>query len=122
MAAPAIWPDVTVLHAETADREGNVLGPVHADFLFDLDANLARASRRVIVTVERLADRDEIVAGSRRAMLFGFEVNAVVVLPGGARPSALPGAYSADLGALTRYLAAAGADGAGAAAAIGELV
>jgi glutaconate CoA-transferase subunit A len=120
IAAPAIRPDVTVLHAEAADREGNVLGPAQADFLFDMDANLARASGAVIVTVERLADREEMVAANRRAMLFGFEVDAVVVQPGGARPSAVPGAYPADLGALTRYLAAAGTDGGGAATAVKE--
>lgn len=108
LAAPAIRPDVTVLHAEAADEEGNVLGPAHADFLFDMDANLARASDRVVVTVERLAERDELVAANRRTLLFGFEVDAVVVLPGGARPTAVPGSYGPDLAGLERYLALAG--------------
>ncbi len=110
LAAPAIRPDVTVLHAEAADREGNVLGPVHADFLFDMDANLARASERTVVCVERIAEREEVTAANRRTLLFGFEVDAVVLLPDGARPSALPGCYDADLGAITRYLSAARAD------------
>ena len=43
-AAPAIRPDVALLHATAADAHGNVAGPVHRDFLFDWDANIARAS------------------------------------------------------------------------------
>lgn len=122
LAAPAIRPDVTVLHAEAADRAGNVLGPVQADFLFDMDANLARASERVIVTVERLATAEETRAANRRTLLFGFEVDAIVVLPGGARPSAVPGAYPADMAALSRYLETAGKDPYRAEEAMAELV
>ena len=122
LAAPALRPDVTVLHAEAADREGNVLGPAQADFLFDMDANLARAAQRVVVTVERVADRDEIVAANRRTLLFGFEVDAVVLLPGGARPTALPGCYPADVHALGRYLRSAGTQPRAAEAAMRELV
>lgn len=105
VAVPALRLDVAVLHAEAADPEGNVLGPRWPSFLHDSDAVLARAARRVVVTVERLATRAEVVAGGRTA-LFGFEVDAVVLLPGGARPCALPGSYDADLAALRAYLAA----------------
>jgi glutaconate CoA-transferase, subunit A len=108
LAVPALRPDVSVLHAAAADREGNVLGPEQADFLFDMDANLARASRRVIVTVEELVDAADTLAANRRTLLFGFEVDAVVVLPGGARPTALPGSYSAAINRVSRYLEAAG--------------
>lgn len=122
LAAPAIRPDVSVLHAAAADREGNILGPVQADFLFDMDANLARASHRVIVTVERLVDHEETLAANRRTLLFGFEVDAVVVLPDGARPTALPGSYSPGISVLSRYLEAAGPDPSRAARAMDELV
>jgi len=106
LTVPAIRPDVTVLHAEAADDAGNVLGPADPDFLYDLDANLARASRRAVVTVERVVSRSEVVAANSRTLLFGFEVDAVVVLPGGARPGALPGSYPADLAGIADYLAA----------------
>lgn len=122
LAAPAIRPDVTVLHAEAADREGNVLGPMQADFLFDMDANLARASEHVVVTVERLAERAEIVQANRRTLLFGFEVDAVVVLPNGARPTAVPGSYPSYGSALSRYLEIAGKDPSRAHEAMDELV
>lgn len=122
LAAPALRPDVCVLHAEAADREGNVLGPVQADFLFDMDANVARASARVIVTVERLAERDEVEAANRRTLLFGFEVDAVVVMPRGAQPTAVPGSYLSDMTALARYLEVAGKDPSRAAEAMTELI
>lgn len=104
LAIPALRPEVTVLHAAAADDEGNVLGPEQPDFLYDFDANLARASERVVVTVERLTTRAETVATSRRTLLFGFEVDAVVLLRGGARPTALPGGYPADLDAIAGYV------------------
>jgi glutaconate CoA-transferase subunit A len=97
-AAPAIRPDVALVHAETADLHGNVAGPRHRDFLFDWDANIARASSRVIVSVER------VVARVEDALLFAHEVDAIVELPGGAKPTALPGAYAADLAQVGAYV------------------
>ena len=44
LAAPAIRPDVCVIHAEAADEQGNVMAPSTHDFLFDSDATLARAA------------------------------------------------------------------------------
>jgi glutaconate CoA-transferase subunit A len=122
LAAPALRPDVSVLHAAAADREGNILGPIQADFLFDMDANLARASRRVIVTVEELVDAADVLAANRRTLLFGYEVDTVVVLPDGARPTALPGNYSAAVNVVSRYLDAVGHDPTQATVAMDRLV
>ena len=97
-AAPAIRPDVALIHATAADADGNVAGPAHRDFLFDWDANIARASTRVIVSVERVVDEVQ------DALLFAHEVDAIVALEGGARPSALPGEYLADLARVGAYL------------------
>jgi glutaconate CoA-transferase subunit A len=97
-AAPAIRPDVALIHATEADAHGNVAGPEHRDFLFDWDANIARASTRVIVSVERVVD--EITD----ALLFAHEVDAVVETPGGAKPTALPGEYAADLQRVGAYV------------------
>lgn len=108
VAVPAIRPDVTVLHAEAAGADGTVLGPRGRDFLFDFDANIARAARRVVVTVERVVPHEEVVAARDRTLLFGFEVDMVVEVPGGAAPTALPGHYEPDLAALRQYLADVG--------------
>ena len=121
VAVPALHLDVVVLHAEAADAHGNVLGPASKDFLFDLDANLARAGDRVLVSVERLASDEEMRAQRERTLLFGFEVDAVVEVPRGAAPTALPGSYDPDLAALRRYVERVGADPAAAADAMRAL-
>lgn len=121
VAVPAMHLDVVVLHAEAADRHGNVLGPASRDFLFDLDANMARAADLVVVTVERLAADDEMRAERERTLLYGFEVDAVVEVPRGAAPTALPGAYDPDLAALRRYVERVGQDPDGAPEAMREL-
>ena len=105
VAAPALRPDVCVLHAEAADEHGNVRAPSTRDFLFDADATLARASERVVVTAERIVPTDELRGG--QGFLFSFEVDAVVEVPRGAWPTALPGVYGPDLEAVRAYLAAA---------------
>lgn len=121
VAVPAMRLDVSVLHAEAADARGNVMGPARRDFLFDLDANLARASDHVIVTVERIVTSDELRRSSERTLLYGFEVDAVVEAPRGARPTSLPGVYEPDITALRAYLSKAGESPAGAVEAMREL-
>jgi glutaconate CoA-transferase, subunit A len=113
LAAPAIRPDVCVIHAEAADERGNVIAPSTHDFLFDADATLARASDLVIVAAERIVPTSEIRGAG--ALLFSYEVDAVVELPSGAWPTAMPGLYGADLEAVRAYLAAAETDAEGAA-------
>ena len=110
VAVPAVDLDVAVIHAEAADELGNVLRSSAPDFLDDADANLCRAARTVIVTVERIVDHAEVVARNHETVLHAFEVDAIVALPGGARPSAVPGVYPADRAAIERYLAAVAAD------------
>lgn len=105
VAVPAMRLDVAVIHAEAADARGAVLGPAEADFLHDADAALARAADTVVVTVERIAGTDEVRAARHRTLLFPHEVDAVVLAPRGARPTAVPGHYPADVAGLRRYLA-----------------
>ena len=106
LAARALRPDVCVLHAEAADEQGNVLAPSARDFLFDSDQTLARASERVVVTVERVVPTDEVRGN---VLLFAHEVDAVVEAPRGAWPTGLPGVYGADLEAVRARLQQVGA-------------
>lgn len=122
IAAPALRPDVALVHAEAADEDGNVLGPEDPEFLYDLDANVARAAGTAIVSVERLVGREEARRSRSRVLLFGYETDAVVVVPGGARPGAVPGRYEADLGALRAYLERARSEPGAAAGAARELM
>jgi len=98
-AMPALQPDVTFLHAERADEHGNVDAPTERDFLWDADATLARASRRVVVSVETIVPTAQL----RAPTLFAHEVSHVLEVPRGAAPSEVPGVYGADFAGLTEY-------------------
>lgn len=100
LAVPALAPDVAVVHAWRADREGNVQVPWPPDHLWDVDLLLARAARTTIVTVEHLVDSRVLAEASERTMLFSFEVDVVVEAPRGAAPAASPPDYDVDRAAV----------------------
>jgi glutaconate CoA-transferase subunit A len=110
---PALNPDVTIVHAQRADEEGNaqIWG------LLGVQKEAAFASGRVIVVVEELVDQSQIRADPNRTLIPGLIVDAVVVEPWGAHPSYAQGYYdrdnefylswepiSRDPAALSRYL------------------
>jgi glutaconate CoA-transferase, subunit A len=91
-AVPALRPDVTVIHAQKADRSGNVL--ISGIIGVQKEAALA-ATRTVIVTVE------EVVAnlgseGTNAVVLPSWTIHAIAEAPGGARPSYAHGYYQRD--------------------------
>jgi glutaconate CoA-transferase subunit A len=87
---PAINPDVTILHAQRADRRGNVaiVGIVGAQ------REAALAASRVLVTVEEVVD--ELPPALNGMVLPHFVVSAVSHCPGGAYPSYAHGLYERD--------------------------
>jgi glutaconate CoA-transferase, subunit A len=89
----AVSPDVAILHAHAADDRGNL-------FIEDptTDLLIAGAAKRVLATVERRVPRLE------RVTLPAFQVEAIAVHPGGARPVGCAGHYSYDEAALLAYL------------------
>ena len=100
--AIAISPDVAVIHVAYADQYGNGchLGSPLADRL------LARASRQVILTAERIVPNDEIRADPRHTSILGLWVDAVVELQFGAHPCSCHGVYGEDRAALKLYIEA----------------
>ena len=100
MVAAALRPDVALVHAAAADERGNAIfsGAHFTDRL------MAMAARTVIVQVERLAAPSEVARHPGESVLPGFLVSAVVVAPGGCRPTAAHGEYSYDEPALRQYL------------------
>jgi glutaconate CoA-transferase subunit A len=89
---PALNPDVTIVHAQRADTDGNtqIWG------LLGVQKEAAFASRRVIVVVEELVDQSVIRADPNRTLIPGIAVDAVVVEPWGAHPSYAQGYYDRD--------------------------
>jgi glutaconate CoA-transferase subunit A len=91
-AVPALNPDVTIIHAQRADADGDtqIWG------LVGVQKEAAFASRRVIVVVEEIVDASVIRADPNRTLIPGFIVDAVVVEPWGAHPSYAQGYYDRD--------------------------
>lgn len=80
-AVAALNPDVTVIHAQRADRAGNV----QMWGLLGVQKEAALAADRVLVTVEELVE--ELTPVPDAVVLPGWVVDAVAVVPGGAHPS-----------------------------------
>ncbi len=95
-AAWAIRPDVALVHAQVADRMGNL----RIDDLYAEDL-LARASDRVIATAETIVDRLESPTIPHTL------VEAVAEAPGGARPTSCHRFYGYSARRLREHIAAA---------------
>jgi glutaconate CoA-transferase subunit A len=91
-AVPALNPDVTIVHAQRADAQGNtqIWG------LLGVQKEAAFASAKVIVVVEELVEERIIRADPNRTLIPGLIVDAVVVEPWGAHPSYAQGYYDRD--------------------------
>ncbi len=88
---PSIRPDVAIIHAQRADREGNVL----IEGIVGVQKEVVLAARRSLVTVEEIVDG--IGPRSPNALVLpSWSVGAVVVVPGGAHPSYAQGYYPRD--------------------------
>jgi glutaconate CoA-transferase subunit A len=86
-AVPALDLDVAVVHAQRADRRGNV----QMWGLLGVQKEVVLGARRSLVTVEELVDELEPHPGA--TVLPAWAVTRVAVVPGGARPSYAEGYY-----------------------------
>jgi glutaconate CoA-transferase subunit A len=87
---PSIRPDVAVIHAQKADRKGNVL----IWGILGVQKEAVLAAKRAIVTVEEIVD--ELKAPPNACVLPHWTVTAVCAVPGGAWPSYAEGYYERD--------------------------
>ncbi|MBC5825920.1 MAG: CoA transferase subunit A [Candidatus Eremiobacteraeota bacterium] len=91
-AVPALNPDVTIVHAQRADAEGNaqIWG------LYGVQKEAAFAAKRVIAVVEEIVPQQTVRADPNRTLVPGLVVDAVVCEPWGAHPSYAQGYYDRD--------------------------
>ena len=89
---PALNPDVTIVHAQRCDADGNaqIWG------LLGVQKEAAFASKTVIVVAEELVEPSVIRADPNRTVIPGMIVSAVVIEPWGAHPSYAQGYYDRD--------------------------
>ncbi len=88
---PAIRPDVSIIHAQKADRAGNVL----VEGIVGVQKEAVLAARRAIATVEEIVDRLD-TRSPNAVVLPGWTLSAVAEVPGGAHPSYTHGYYARD--------------------------
>ena len=89
-AVAALNPDVTVVHAQRADRAGNV----QLWGITGVQKEAVLAARRALVTVEEVVDELDPRPGA--VVLPSWVLDAVAVVPGGAAPSYAHGYYERD--------------------------
>jgi glutaconate CoA-transferase subunit A len=91
-AVPPLEPDVTIVHAQRADEEGNtqVWG------LVGVQKEAAFAAGKLIVVVEEIVSQEVIRRDPNRTLIPGLIVDAVVHEPFGAHPSFVQGFYDRD--------------------------
>ncbi|GAC1359880.1 MAG: CoA transferase subunit A [Ktedonobacteraceae bacterium] len=92
LLVPAIRPDVTILHVQRSDEDGNIhqwgnLGICEEGML---------AARDVVVVAEEIVAKAVIVSDPNRVLGPSFKVRAVVHEPFGAHPSMVQGYYNRD--------------------------
>jgi glutaconate CoA-transferase, subunit A len=87
---PALNPDVTVLHAQRADRKGNVA----ISGIVGAHREAALAAKALIVTVEEIVA--DLVPALNGVLLPHWLISAVTHCPGGAYPSYAHGYYARD--------------------------
>src|ERR1700757_462629 len=98
-AVRALNPDVTIVHVQRADRQGNA----HCWGNFGVMIEAVRAAKRVIVVAEQIVEPEVIASDPNRTVIPGFLVNAVVESPWGAHPSPVQGCYSRDNAYFRQY-------------------
>ncbi len=89
---PPLNPDVTIVHAQRADRQGNT----QLWGLLGVQKEAAFAARHVIVVVEEIVEEAIIRSDPNRCIIPGLVVDAVVLEPYGAHPSYTQGYYDRD--------------------------
>jgi glutaconate CoA-transferase subunit A len=89
-AVPALNPDVTIVHAQQADRQGNV----QMWGITGVQKEAVLAARRSLVTVEEIVD--ELVPRPGSVLLPSWVLSAVAHVPRGAHPSYAQGYYDRD--------------------------
>jgi glutaconate CoA-transferase, subunit A len=90
-AVPAVRADCAVIHAQKADRKGNVL----IEGILGVQKEAVLCAKRAIVTVEEIVP-DLDAASPNACILPAWTVSAVVAVPGGAHPSYAHGYYKRD--------------------------
>ena len=101
LLVPALNPDVALIHVQRCDPYGNA----QIDGLPFMDADIAMAANRVILTAERIVSNNQIRRAPDRTKIPFITVDAVVEAPYGCAPHECYGVYEPFLPNLDAYAA-----------------
>jgi glutaconate CoA-transferase subunit A len=101
-ALPALYPDVAVIHVHRADIYGNA----QFDGIGVADWDVARASKRLIVTTERIVETADIRRKPELTQIPYWLVDAVCHVPYGCYPGNMPYEYYLDAAHLDEWVEA----------------
>lgn len=90
-AVPALRPDVGIVHAQRADRDGNVL----VEGIVGVQKEVVLAAATSVVTVEEIVD-DLAAPSFNSCVIPGWAVDVIAEAPRGAAPSYTHGYYDRD--------------------------
>jgi len=99
---PALILDVGIIHVHRADRYGNC----QIDGISGFALEMARASKRLIISAEEIIDTEEIRRYPERTVIPYFLVDAVVHAPFGSHPGDMAYMYDRDEEHLREFLEA----------------
>jgi glutaconate CoA-transferase subunit A len=97
-AVPSVRPDVTFIHAQKADRRGNVL----IEGIIGIQKEAVLAAKRAVATVEEVVDSFDDVHPNL-TILPHWSLDAISVVPGGSHPSYTHGYYARDNAAYIEW-------------------
>ena len=99
-AIPALYPDVGIIHVHRADVYGNA----QIDGISIADYDMARASKRLIVTTERIVSTNEIRRDPSKTIVPYWLTDAVCHVPYGSYPGNMPYEYYSDEAHLAEWM------------------
>lgn len=102
LALPALFPDVAIIHVHQADIYGNA----QIEGVSIIDYDLAKASRRLILTTERIVDTDTFRKRPGQTSIPYWLVDAVCHVPYGSYPAEMPYEYTSDEEHLSAWIEA----------------
>jgi len=96
-AVRSVRPDVSFIHAQKANKKGDVL----IEGIIGIQKEAVLAAERAVVTVEEIVDNFDDVH-SNACVLPSWAVTAISEVPGGAHPRSCRGGRAQDRRAITR--------------------
>ena len=97
-AVPSVRPDVTFIHAQKANRRGDVL----VEGIIGIQKEAVLAARRAVVSVEEVVDSFDDLHPNL-TVLPSWTISAISVVPGGSHPSYTHGYYARDNAAYLEW-------------------